>query len=61
MVRAGYFSISNTTTYFVCNLEQVFAFDHISIRIDAQTKGVFGAPRLENWRTLFAKNEDGEV
>ena len=58
MVKAGYVSGSKPATYFVCNLEQVFAIDHSSIQIEARTNAIFGAPHVENWRKLFAKHKD---
>ena len=61
MVKAGYVSTSKIATYFVCNLEQLFAFDHISIEIDAQTNATFGAPRVENWSKINASGEVVEV
>ena len=61
MVKAGYVSTSEIAMYFVCNLEQVFAFDHISVQIDAQTNATFGAPRVENWSKINASGEVVEV
>jgi hypothetical protein len=61
MVKAGYVSTSKAATYFVCDLEQVFAFDHISIQIETRTNAIFGAPHVENWRKLFAKHKDLEA
>jgi predicted component of viral defense system (DUF524 family) len=61
MVKAGYVSGSKPATYFVCNLEQVFAIDHSSIQIETRTNAIFGAPHVENWRKLFAKHKDLEA
>jgi hypothetical protein len=57
MVKAGYFSTSKIATYFVCNLEQVFAIDHKSIQIEAVDGVVFGAPALLRWDQIYAVNK----
>jgi hypothetical protein len=60
MVRAGYVSKSKPATYFVCNLEQVFAINHKSIQIEAVDGVVFGAPALLRWDQISAVNRSGD-
>jgi hypothetical protein len=61
MVKSGYVSESHSSTYFVCNLDQVFAIDHSSIQFESQTNATFGAPRCENWGKIFTNSEVVEV
>lgn len=61
MVKSGYVSESHSSTYFVCNLDQVFAIDHSSIQFESQTNATFGAPRCENWGKIFTGSEGVEV
>jgi len=61
MVKAGYVSASQSSTYFVCNLDQMFAIDHSLIHIEARTNAIFGSPRVETWSALFAKLKDVEA
>ena len=60
MVKSGYVSESHSSTYFVCNLDQVFAFDHSSIQFESQTNATFGAPALLRWDQISAVNKTGD-
>jgi hypothetical protein len=60
MVKAGYVSTSKAATYFVCDLEPVFAIDHKSIQIEAVDGVVFGAPTLLRWDQISSVNRSGD-
>jgi hypothetical protein len=60
MVKAGYVSTSKAATYFVCNLEQVFAVDQKLIQIEAVDGVVFGAPALLRWDQISLVNRSGD-
>ena len=60
MVMAGYVLKSKAATYFVCNLEQVFAIDHKSIQVESVDGVVFGAPTLLRWDQISALNRSGD-
>jgi hypothetical protein len=60
MVKSGYVSASHGSTYFVCNLDQVFAIDHSSIQIKAFDGVVFGAPAILRWDQISLVNRSGD-
>jgi predicted component of viral defense system (DUF524 family) len=60
MVKSGYVSASHNSTYFVCNLVQVFAIDQSSIQIGSQINATFGAPRVESWSKIFINRDEAE-
>jgi hypothetical protein len=53
MAKSGYVTASHNSTYFVCNLEEVFAIDHSLIQLEIQINAAFGAPRCERWGKIF--------
>jgi predicted component of viral defense system (DUF524 family) len=53
----GYMSSIKSSTYFVCNLEQIFAVNPDSIRIEVGTDGAYGSPQIRNWRQIFDLKE----
>ena len=59
-MKAGYLSTSKAATYFVCDLEQVFAIDHKSIQVEAVDGVVFGAPTLLRWDQISSVNRSGD-
>jgi hypothetical protein len=52
MEKAGYVSTSKGSTYFVCNLGNVFAVNQDLIRIVMEEETVFGAPRMTTWNNI---------
>jgi predicted component of viral defense system (DUF524 family) len=60
LVKAGYVSASKPATYFVCDLEQMFMINHISIQIKASNGVAFGAPTLLRWDQISAVNTTGD-
>ena len=53
----GYVSSIKSSTYFVCNLEQIFAINPHSIRIEVGSDGAYGSPQLQNWSQIFDLKE----
>jgi hypothetical protein len=60
LVKAGYVSASKPATYFVCDLEQMFTINHISIQIKASNGVAFGAPALLHWDQISAVSTTGD-
>jgi hypothetical protein len=57
----GYVSSIKSSTYFVCNLEQIFAVNPDSIRIEVGTDAAYGSPQMRNWRQIFDLKELGKA
>ena len=53
----GYVSSIKSSTYFVCNLEQIFAINPNSIRIEIGNDGLYGSPQMRNWKQIFDLKE----
>jgi hypothetical protein len=53
----GYVSSIKSSTYFVCNLEQIFAINPDSIRIEVGSDGDYGSPQMRNWSQIFDLKE----
>ena len=53
----GYVSLIKGSTYFVCNLEQIFAINPDSIRIEVDSDGANGSPQMRDWRQIFDLKE----
>ena len=53
----GYVSSIKSSTYFVCNLEQIFAINPNSIRIEVGSDGAYGSPQMRNWSQFFDLKE----
>lgn len=57
LASGGYVSSIKGSTYFVCNLEQIFAINPDSIRIEVGSDGAYGSPQVRNWRQIFYLRE----
>ena len=57
LASGGYVSSIKGSTYFVCNLEQIFAINPDSIRIEVGSDGAYGSPQMRNWRQIFDLKE----
>jgi hypothetical protein len=53
----GYVSSTKSSTYFVCNLEQIFVVNPDSIPIGVCTDEAFGSPQIRNWSQIFDLKE----
>jgi hypothetical protein len=53
----GYVPSTKSSTYFVCNLEQIFAVNPDSIPIGVGTDEAFGSPQIRNWSQIFDLKE----